>query len=136
MIKKSLLIWLAIIPLAILNGGLRQEVLNPLLGEKIGEPLSCVLLCLIIFALCWFFISRIGQGTTKTYWKIGFLWIILTVLFETGFGLLLGYSFAELMKAYDITSGNLWLIVVLFTGIAPYLSAKMRIDIKINDKKI
>jgi len=126
MIKKSLLIWLAIIPLAILNGGLRQNVLNPMLGEKIGEPLSVVLLCAIIFILCWFFIPRIGRGAAKTYWKIGFLWIILTILFETGFGLLLGYGFAELLKAYDITSGNLWLIVVLFTGIAPYLSAKMK----------
>ena len=126
MIKKSLLIWLAIIPLAILNGGLRQNVLNPLLGERIGEPLSCVLLCIIIFVLCWFFIPRIGRGTAKTYWIIGLWWVILTILFETGFGLLTGDSLAELIRAYDITTGNLWSFVVLFTGIAPWITAKAR----------
>ena len=126
MIKKSLLIWLAIIPLAILNGGLREMVINPLIGERYGQPLSCVLLCVFIFVLCWFCISRIGRGTAKTYWIIGLWWIILTILFETGFGLLTGHCFAELLKAYDITSGNLWLLVVLFTGIAPWLSAKVR----------
>jgi len=125
-IKKSLLIWLAIIPLAILNGGFREMVLNPLIGEKYGQPLSGVLLCLIVFILCWICIPRIGRGTAKTYWIIGLWWIILTILFETGFGLLIGDSFAELIRAYDITTGNLWLLVVIFAGTAPWLTAKAR----------
>ena len=126
MVRKSLLIWLAMIPFAILNGGLREMVINPLIGEKYGQPVSCVSLCFIMFVLCWFCIPRIGKGTAKTYRIIGLWWILLTVLFETGFGLLTGFSFEELIKAYDITSGNLWLSVVLFVGIAPYLIAKIR----------
>jgi len=126
MIKKSILIWLAIIPLAILNGGLREMFINPLIGEKYGLPLSGVLLCLTIFILCWFFIPRIGKGTVKTYLIIGFLWIILTVLFETVFGLLEGITFANLIRAYDITTGNIWLLVVLFTGFSPFFTAKTR----------
>ena len=126
MIKKSFLIWLSIIPLAILNGGLREMVVNPLIGEKYGQPLSGVLLCIIIFVLCWFCIPRIGRGTAKTYLLIGIWWILLTVLFETGFGLLTGDSFAALIKAYDFTTGNLWLMVVIFVGIAPWLAAKIR----------
>jgi len=31
-----------------------------------------------------------------------------------------------LLKAYDITTGNLWLIVVIFMGIAPWLVAKIK----------
>jgi hypothetical protein len=126
MIKKSLLIWLAIIPLAILNGGLREMVLNPLMGEKYGLPISAISLCLIVFVLCWFCIPRIGRGATKTYWVIGLWWMLLTVLFETCFGLLTDDTFAELVKAYDITTCNFWLLCVLFTGIAPWLSAKTR----------
>ena len=126
MIKKSLLIWLAIIPLAILNGGLREMVINPLIGEKYAQPLSGVLLCFILFVVCYFFIPRIGQGTAKTYWIIGLWWIILTVLFETGFGLLTGDTLEELIKAYDVTTGNLWLLVFLLTGAAPWLTAKAR----------
>ena len=126
MIKKSLLIWLAIIPLAILNGGFRETVINPLIGERHGLIVSSISLCLLIFILCWFCIPRIGTGTAKMYLIIGLWWMLLTVLFETGFGLLTGDSFAELLKAYDITTGNLWLLVVLFVGIAPWLAAKTR----------
>ena len=134
MIKKSLLIWLAIIPLAILNGGLREIVFNPLIGERYAQPLSGVLLCIILFVVCWFCIPRIGRGTcaersrstAKTYWIIGIWWVILTVLFETCFGLLTGDTLAELIRAYDITTGNLWLLVILCTGIAPWLTAKTR----------
>ena len=126
MIKKSFFIWLALVFLAILNGALRETVVNPLIGERYGLPLSGVLLCIFLFVLCWFCIPRIGRGTAKTYWIIGLWWIIWTVLFETGFGLLTGDSIAALIKAYDITTGNLWLLVVSFTGIAPWLTAKMR----------
>ena len=126
MIKKSLLIWLAIIPCAILNGAFREVAINPLIGERYGLPLSGVLLCVILFVVCWFGIPRIGRGTTKTYWIIGLWWVILTVLFETCFGLLTGDTLAELIRAYDITTGNLWLLVILFTGTAPWLTAKMR----------
>ncbi len=126
MIKKSLLIWLAIIPFAILNGGLREKVLIPLIGAEYAFPISGLILCLLIFILCYTFIPRIGKGTTKTYWLIGLLWLLLTITFETVFGLISGNTLPELLKAYDITTGNLWLLVVLFTGIAPWLAAKIR----------
>ncbi len=126
MIRKSLLIWIAIIPLAILNGGLREKIIIPLIGEKFGLPLSGILLCLLIFLLCYIFIPRIGKGISKNYWRIGLLWLLLTVAFETVFGLLSGNTLLELLRAYDITTGNLWLMVVLFTGIAPWLAAKSR----------
>ena len=37
MIKKSMLVWLLFVPLAILNGALREGVLEPWLGEKIAN---------------------------------------------------------------------------------------------------
>jgi len=126
MIKKSILIWLSIIPLAILNGGLREAFLTPWLGENYAQPISGITLCLLIFIVSLIFIPRIGKGEQKTYWKIGILWIVLTIAFETIFGLVMGNSFDELLKAYDITTGNLWLLIVLFIGIAPYLTAKIK----------
>lgn len=126
MIKKSLLIWLSIIPLAILNGGLRDKVITPLIGEIWALPLSGVLLCVMVGILCYFTIPRLGKGTVATYRTIGLLWVVLTIGFETGMGLITGESFRELVKAYDITTGNLWLLVVVFVGIAPWLTAKQR----------
>jgi hypothetical protein len=126
MIKKSILIWLSIIPVAILNGGFRDVVLTPWLGEGCSQPISGIILCLLIFIVSLIFIPRIGKGEPKTYWKIGVLWVGLTLVFETILGLLLGMTFAELLKAYNITTGNLWLIIVIFTGIVPWLIAKIK----------
>jgi len=126
MVKKSILVWLLIIPLAILNGGLREEILIPWIGESCAEPISGIILCLLIFLVSLVFIPKIGKGKPKTYWKIGFLWVVLTIVFETGLGVMMGYDFCELLKAYDITTGNLWLVVVIFTGISPWLVAKIK----------
>ena len=126
MIKKSILIWLSIIPLAILNGALREAFLTPSIRECCAQLISGITLCLLIFIVSLVFIPRIGRGEEKTYWKIGILWIVLTIVFETILGITMGNSFSELLKAYDITTGNLWLIVVIFMGIVPWLTAKIK----------
>ena len=131
MIKKSILIWLSIIPLAVLNGGLRDAVFSPWLGENIARPLSGIILCLLIFIVSLIFIPRIGKGSpeksrAKTYWKIGALWIVLTVIFETSLVLAMGGNFRQVLEMYDISTGELWLLVVVFMGIVPWLTAKIK----------
>ena len=126
MIKKSILIWLSIIPLAILNGILRESVIAPLIGMKYALPVSGISLCLLIFIVSLIFIPKLGKGTKKTYWIIGGLWTFLTILFETIMGLASGNNFDEMIKAYDITTGNLWLLVVIFVGIIPWRIAKIK----------
>ena len=126
MVRKSVLIWLSIIPLAILNGGLREAFLTPRLGETCAQPVSGIILLILLFLISFIFIPRIGKGTPKTYWKIGILWVILTIVFETILGLAMGDTFTELLKAYDITTGNLWFLIVLSTGIMPWLVAKIK----------
>lgn len=126
MIKKSILIWLLIIPLAMLNGLLRDAVLTPIIGEKYALPLSGVILCVLIFLVTLFFIPRLGRGSKQAYIKIGLLWMLLTVSFEFIFGFLRGMPFMEMINAYNITTGNLWSVIVLFVGIVPLLVAKMK----------
>ena len=126
MLLKSLLIWLSIIPLAILNGGLRQRILEPLFGLKIANPISGLILCMLIFIVSFIFIPRLGIGDNKTYLTMGVLWIFLTIVFETILGLFMGNTFKEIINAYNIATGNLWLIVVIFMGIVPFLIAKIK----------
>jgi len=126
MVLKSLLIWLSIIPLAILNGGLRQYVITPLAGNKIANPVSGLILCILVFIVSFIFIPRLGNGTKMTYIKIGILWVFATILFETVFGLLSGKSFNEIFNAYNVTTGNLWAVVVIFMGFVPIIIAKVK----------
>jgi len=126
MLKKSILIWLSIIPLAILNGALREKLLINWFGEFCAELVSGIILCLLIFIVSLVSIPRLGKGESKTYLKMGILWIVLTIIFETTFGLAIGNSFGELLNAYNITTGNLWLFIVIFIGVAPWLIAKIK----------
>lgn len=127
MIKKSILIWLSIVPLGILNGILREEVLTPLLGKDRSMPLSGILLCLFILLVAYLFIPRLGKGSVKQYILMGITWLVMTVGFEFAFGYFaMNKPIEELISAYNIGTGNLWLLVVLFTALVPWLSARMR----------
>lgn len=126
MLLKSFLVWLLIIPLAVFNGALRDMVLAPKLGKHLALPVSGLLLCLLIMLVATLILPRIIHGSSKVFWRTGLLWMMLTIAFEFTFGLATGGGFTQLLAAYDITTGNLWSLVVLFTGIAPWLGAKIR----------
>lgn len=124
---KSAAVWLAIVPCAILNGALREGVLRPMLGESVALPVSGLLLMGIILLLSWLFIPRLGtQGHPIPAWRIGLLWFVLTVAFETGAGIAQGADLSALLHNYDMSHGNLWPLVVLFTGCAPRLALWLR----------
>lgn len=124
-IAKSMLIWLGIIPLAILNGGLREAVLIPLLGS-IALPISGILLSALSFLLTYIFIPRLGKNKQSAYIKIGFVWILATIAFEFVLGFATGESLENMLAVYNILSGNLWPFVVVFIGLTPWLTAKVK----------
>lgn len=118
---RSLLVWLCFIPVAILNGGLRQYVLVRWFGEVGANALSGVLLSLFILLITWLLLPRIVRYNQKESYRIGIVWMLLTIGFEFIFGLTGGISFRELLSAYNPMSGNLWLLVVITTFGAPRL---------------
>lgn len=75
---------------------------------------------------CLLLLSRVKKLSRTDCLVISFVWILLTVLFEFGMGLATGSSVCELLKAYNPSSGNLWLLVVVATGAAPFLALKSR----------
>ena len=118
---RSLLVWLCFIPVAILNGGLRQYVLVRWFDEVGANALSGVLLSLFILLITWLLLPRIVRYNQKESYRIGIVWMLLTIGFEFIFGLTGGISFRELLSAYNPMSGNLWLLVVVTTFGAPRL---------------
>ena len=118
---RSLLVWLCFIPVAILNGGLRRYVLVRWFGEVGANALSGVLLSLFILLITWLLLPRIVWYNQKESFRIGIVWMLLTIGFEFIFGLTGGISFRELLSAYNPMSGNLWLLVVITTFGAPRL---------------
>lgn len=93
---RSLLVWLCFIPVAILNGGLRQYVLDRYLGEVGANALSGVLLSLFILLISWLLLPRIVKYNRKESYQIGIVWMLLTIGFEFTSGLATGVPFQEL----------------------------------------
>ena len=122
---KSLFLWLMIIPLAVFNGEVRGCVMQPLLG-RYALPLGDITLCGLVLALAWLCIPRLGVSGPVQMVSMGSVWAGLAVVFEGALGLAMGRALAEVLAAYDMTSGNLWLLVVFCVGCAPWAAAKMR----------
>ena len=118
-ILKSVLIWLCFIPVAILNGGLREHVLDKVLGEKWALPVSGIVLSICIFLITWLLLPQIVRLSKKNCIIIGLLWTFLTMLFEFASGLAGGSTLRELVAAYNPMTGNLWLLVLATTLLSP-----------------
>ena len=121
---QAILIWMLIIPLAILNGGLRENILNKL-GD-IALPLSGVILSICILLVAFILIPKINNCKKNDYILFGIIWFVLTNLFDLSMYLSEGKGLIDLLKSYNFLSGNLWILVVVTTLVAPTLVAKIK----------
>lgn len=104
---KAVALWLVLVILAILNGTLREKVLIPALGASVGLMISGVTLSVVIFLVSWLALPWYGPLPCSQYWLIGLVWLVMTMLFEFGFGHFIARkSWAELLDAYNVSKGN------------------------------
>ena len=127
MIVRALIVWFAMVAVAIGNGTFRVAVLNPRLGDGWGHAVSTLLLCLLIVLLSWATIGWIDPASRSRAVAVGLLWLLLTVGFEFGFGHWVVHKpWAELVADYNIFRGRIWILALLATGGAPYFTARLR----------
>ena len=130
-ILKSLIIWLCFIPVAILNGGLREYVLTKAIGKEWALPVSGITLSVCIFLITWMLLPRMIKAFTfKEGWLIGTSWALLTIVFEFAAGLAGGSTVSELLAAYNPLTGNLWLLVLATTLLSPIIVKHIHNTIK------
>ena len=119
---KSFVVWTCFIPMAILNGGLREYVLARFLGEETALPLSGILLSIFIFLTTWLVLPRLASGCgMKDCLVMGVCWVLLTVAFESAVGIAGGSTIAEILRAYNPSTGNLWVLVLVTMMLSPVL---------------
>lgn len=117
-------VWLILLALAFANGAIRELWILPRSGELAAHTLSSVTLCLAILLLSWFAIAWIGPLSSRHVWTIGGLWVVLTLAFEFLAGhYVFGNSWTRLLADYNIFRGRIWVLVVLTTAVAPFLTA-------------
>ena len=108
--------------LAVLNGGFREVVLIPRLGEYPGHVLSTLALVAAILLVSFLFFSR----TTIEYRRaelvlVGLLWTVLTIGFEFLVGYLEGSPVSVTIGQYDVLAGQVWIAVPLTLLLSPLL---------------
>lgn len=120
----AILIWIMIIPIAILNGGFREYVLVKL--GIMARPLSGIILSVCIFAVAYLLVPKIKNCVKRDYIIFGVIWFILTNLFDLVAYIKDGGGFVDLLQSYNILTGNTWLIVVLTALFAPVTVMKIK----------
>ena len=124
---KATLVWAVMMLAAILNGMFREHMLNTLLGPGWALPLSGITLSSLVFLIAWVSLPASGVTRGQGWLLTGFLWAALTLTFEYLFGYFLaGKSLEEINNIYDITRGNLFLLVVILLALSPWIIARIR----------
>ncbi len=112
--------WLLILACAFLNGGFRQYVLIPWIGEFSGHIISALLLSLAVVAIAGMCASFLNVVSAWETWCIGGLWLLMTVAFEFLAGhFAFRVSWEKLLADYNISTGRIWILVLATTLVAP-----------------
>lgn len=123
---RAILVWFAILLVAILNGTLRDAVLANLVSPTTARLLSGVILCALILIAAILSANWIGRLPLRARWHVGTLWLLLTLGFELAVGYAQHQSWQRLLEAYQFQDGNLWPLVLVTTFVAPWLGARIR----------
>jgi hypothetical protein len=127
MMMRTLGVWVLMLLVAVVNGGVRQTLIIPRTGEAAGYAISTVTLCAAILVIAWLTIRWMRPATTRDTWRIGATWLALTLAFEFLAGhYLLGTPWRLLLADYDIFRGRIWVLVLITTATAPWLMAHSR----------
>ena len=127
MMMRALGVWLLIVLVAVINGGIRQALISPRTGDTVGHAISTIMLCAAILLLCWVTIGWMRPATRREVWRIGALWATLTLAFEFLAGhYVFGTPWRQLLGDYNVFRGHIWVLVLITTAIGPWLAARSR----------
>jgi hypothetical protein len=122
MIGRYVLAWLPMVLIAILNGALRESWYRKFLGELHAHQLS-TLTGAVLFAVYIWALSRLWPlASGRQALAVGVIWLAMTVCFEWLFGhFVAGPSWRRLLQDYNICAGRVWVMLLLWVTVAPYV---------------
>jgi len=121
MSSKHFLLWLPMIAIAFANATLRELVLIKHFSEFRAHQLSTITLILLCSIYVWLVYKSLDIQNARQAFLIGFVWMLLTVVFEFSLGRLTGKSWDYLLRDYNILAGRIWLIFLISLFLLPYI---------------
>jgi hypothetical protein len=118
--RRWLVAWIGAPALAIANGAIRELAYKDKVGKSAADQMSVAPLIVLLTIYFSVLQRRWPLATKREALSVGAIWATLSVPFEFGFGHYMDKdSWADLLRAYDITAKNLWLLVPLWIGAGP-----------------
>jgi hypothetical protein len=111
--------------LAILNGTARDLWYKKYISELAAHQVSTFSLIILIGIYSCVIVKWLPPNSARQALIIGIIWSILTLAFEFGFGIIRGSSWKQLLHAYNITEGQIWILIPIWVAIAPYIAFKI-----------
>jgi len=111
--------------IAVLNGTARDLWYKEYTGELLGHQISTISLLILFKFYIALVIKKLPPKSAQQAMAVGLLWLLLTLIFEFGFGRIRGNSWTSLWSDYNIFKGRLWIFILIWTTVAPYLFFKI-----------
>lgn len=125
MTGRYILFWFALALLATMNGVLREATYGKILPELISHQISTGTGILLTGVFGWYLSRHWPLVSSGQAWRIGFVWFILTIAFEFGFGhYVVGHSWAILVNDYNVLEGRVWSLFLVWVLIMPFVFHK------------
>ncbi len=119
---KIFLMWVAFIPVPIINGSLREGCYKSKVGEFGANVIGFFVLSVFFLLYTYlFFKNDLGGFSAGRLFLIGGIWLGLTLAFEFGMGLTAGRSWSYMFADYNIAKGRLWPLVLIVILFAPLI---------------
>ena len=124
---KYLIAWFVMLLVSVANGALRQFTFGKYLDEKSAHQISTVIGIFLLGIVIRAFVRRYPPDSGRQALLIGLLWMTLTVAFEfLFFHYVGGRSWSELLANYNLFEGRVWVAVLAWVAIAPYLFFRLK----------
>jgi hypothetical protein len=120
-------VWFALMGAEFVHGIVRAIWLVPVVGDfrsrQIGVFTGTILnLSIAVLFIRWIHPTRIADAIT-----VGVLWLVLTVMFDIGFGRAVMQASWQLIGSdYDLSHGGLLPIGLVLLALAPLITARIR----------
>jgi hypothetical protein len=118
--------WLGGPVIGIVNGSLREALYRDAVGDLRAHQISTAT-GIGLFAAYFVALERRDPlPDDRTALRVGALWLVLTVLFEFGFGRRVArQSWEQLLADYDLRRGRLWPVVLACLGLVPLVTRRI-----------
>lgn len=114
--------WFVMLVVAVANGAVRDLTYGRRMGELAAQQLSTLIGCTLLGVVMWLFVRLYPLSSAGQAWRLGLLWMSLTVAFEfLFFHYVGGRSWAELLANYNVLAGRVWVFVLVWVAVAPYV---------------